>query len=61
MYEIVANERNSIDVDKFDYIVRDTANLGLKSTFDFSRSAPAVAVHGRAKLARGADQPLRPG
>lgn len=45
MYEIVANERNSIDVDKFDYIVRDTANLGLKSTFDFSRSAAMANCH----------------
>lgn len=39
LYEIVANGRNSIDVDKFDYLARDTFNLGLKSSYDFTRSA----------------------
>ena len=33
MFDIVANKRNSIDVDKFDYIMRDAHNTGLKSTF----------------------------
>ena len=28
LYEIVSNSRNSIDVDKFDYMKRDTAKLG---------------------------------
>lgn len=37
MYEIVANGRNSIDVDKFDYLVRDAVNLGIKATYDFTR------------------------
>lgn len=37
LYEIVANGRNSIDVDKFDYLGRDTFNLGLKSSYDFTR------------------------
>ena len=29
--------RNSIDVDKFDYIARDCINTGLRSGFDSSR------------------------
>ena len=35
--EIVANKRNSIDVDKFDYIERDCHNCGVKSGCDFKR------------------------
>ena len=37
LYEIVANHRNEIDVDKFDYFVRDTHALGLKMPFSFNR------------------------
>lgn len=32
MYQIVANKQNSIDVDKFDYLKRDTFMIGLKSS-----------------------------
>ena len=35
--EIVANERNSLDVDKFDYMQRDCYFLGVKSSYDPSR------------------------
>ena len=35
--EIVANKRNSIDVDKFDYIARDCLNCGVQSGCDFKR------------------------
>jgi HD superfamily phosphohydrolase len=37
LYQIVANYNNSVDVDKFDYLARDCHNLGLKSSYDFSR------------------------
>ena len=37
MYDIVANKRNSIDVDKWDYLARDCYNLGIKSSYDHSR------------------------
>ena len=35
--DIVANGRNSVDVDKFDYIQRDCQNCGIKSSSDFGR------------------------
>eukprot|EP01104_Vermistella_antarctica_P007811 TRINITY_DN1925_c0_g1_i1.p1 TRINITY_DN1925_c0_g1~~TRINITY_DN1925_c0_g1_i1.p1 ORF type:complete len:393 (+),score=107.16 TRINITY_DN1925_c0_g1_i1:262-1440(+) len=37
LYDIVNNERNSIDVDKFDYMRRDTVNTGMKGQYDFWR------------------------
>lgn len=37
IFQIVSNPLNSIDVDKFDYLVRDTQATGLKFGFDFSR------------------------
>lgn len=37
LYDIVANARNSIDVDKFDYLARDCANIGMKTSYDFAR------------------------
>ncbi|XP_076111840.1 deoxynucleoside triphosphate triphosphohydrolase SAMHD1-like [Mytilus galloprovincialis] len=37
LYEIVANNRNGIDVDKWDYFARDCHGLGIKNTFDHNR------------------------
>ena len=37
MYQIVSNSKNGLDTDKFDYICRDSRNLGLSYSFDFSR------------------------
>ncbi|XP_073325867.1 deoxynucleoside triphosphate triphosphohydrolase SAMHD1-like [Pagrus major] len=37
LYEIVSNERNGIDVDKFDYFARDCHHLGMKNNFDYHR------------------------
>ena len=34
VYEVIANKKNSIDVDKFDYLSRDAYHLGLKG-YDF--------------------------
>ncbi|KAI8819923.1 uncharacterized protein EV422DRAFT_488428, partial [Fimicolochytrium jonesii] len=37
LFDIVANKRNSIDVDKFDYIQRDCHNVGIKTSLDATR------------------------
>lgn len=37
IYNIVSNPLNGIDVDKFDYIKRDTYNIGLSYSFDYQR------------------------
>ncbi|KAL8607473.1 hypothetical protein ACOMHN_004445 [Nucella lapillus] len=37
LYEIVANERNGMDVDKWDYFQRDSLHLGMKCSFDHMR------------------------
>jgi HD superfamily phosphohydrolase len=37
IFQIVSNPLNSIDVDKFDYLVRDTQATGLKFGFGYSR------------------------
>ena len=37
IFQIISNPLNSIDVDKFDYLIRDTRAFGLKFSFDYSR------------------------
>uniref|UniRef100_A0A8C1HI83 SAM domain and HD domain 1 n=1 Tax=Cyprinus carpio carpio TaxID=630221 RepID=A0A8C1HI83_CYPCA len=37
LYEIVANKRNGIDVDKWDYFARDCYHLGIQNNFDYQR------------------------
>ncbi len=37
IYDIVSNKRNSIDVDKIDYLQRDAYYLGMSTSCDFSR------------------------
>ena len=34
LYELISNKRNGIDVDKFDYFMRDSHGLNIKATFD---------------------------
>ncbi|XP_041859789.1 deoxynucleoside triphosphate triphosphohydrolase SAMHD1 [Melanotaenia boesemani] len=37
LYEIVANKKNGIDVDKWDYFARDCYHLGIQNNFDYHR------------------------
>ena len=37
LYEVVANKRNGIDVDKWDYFARDCHCLGIPNNFDMKR------------------------
>jgi deoxynucleoside triphosphate triphosphohydrolase SAMHD1 len=37
IYQIVSNNMNSLDIDKFDYITRDTNILGIQCGFDYKR------------------------
>ncbi|KAL2240510.1 UNVERIFIED_CONTAM: Deoxynucleoside triphosphate triphosphohydrolase SAMHD1 [Sesamum indicum] len=46
LYDIVANGRNGIDVDKFDYIVRDCRACGLGCNFQFQRLMESMRVMG---------------
>ncbi|XP_052172500.1 uncharacterized protein LOC127788362 [Diospyros lotus] len=46
LYDIVANGRNGIDVDKFDYIVRDCRACGLSCNFQFQRLLENMRVIG---------------
>lgn len=46
LYDIVANNRNGIDVDKFDYIVRDSRACGLGCNFLFERLMETMRVMG---------------
>uniref|UniRef100_A0A0D6R5S2 HD domain-containing protein n=1 Tax=Araucaria cunninghamii TaxID=56994 RepID=A0A0D6R5S2_ARACU len=44
LFDIVANGRNGIDVDKFDYIERDCRGCGLRSSFQFDRLMESMRV-----------------
>jgi len=44
LFQIVSNGKNGIDVDKFDYIARDTKALGIHYGFDHKRIFPYCKV-----------------
>ncbi|XP_056311400.1 deoxynucleoside triphosphate triphosphohydrolase SAMHD1-like [Danio aesculapii] len=44
LYEIVANEENGIDVDKWDYFARDCHHLGIPNNFDHLRLLKSARV-----------------
>ncbi|XP_072168740.1 deoxynucleoside triphosphate triphosphohydrolase SAMHD1-like [Diadema setosum] len=53
LYEIVANKRNGIDVDKWDYFARDCHNLGIANSFDhwrFMTFARVLEVDGEMQI-----------
>jgi len=37
LYEIVSNNKSGLDCDKIDYLLRDTQNIGLSSSFEYNR------------------------
>lgn len=37
LYQIVANKLNGVDVDKFDYLMRDAMTLGINNGFNYTR------------------------
>uniref|UniRef100_A0A8C4V0Y6 Deoxynucleoside triphosphate triphosphohydrolase SAMHD1 n=1 Tax=Falco tinnunculus TaxID=100819 RepID=A0A8C4V0Y6_FALTI len=44
LYEIVANKKNGIDVDKWDYFARDCHHLGIQNNFDYKRLLKFIRV-----------------
>ena len=53
LYEIVANKRNGIDVDKWDYFARDCHCLGIPNNFDlkrFMKFARVINVNSRRQI-----------
>ncbi len=42
--QIVANKRNGVDVDKWDYFARDCYNLGIGCSFEIDRNMQFVRV-----------------
>lgn len=44
LWDIVANKRNSVDVDKFEYLMRDAHNAGVKGSVDISRLVSFMKV-----------------
>ncbi|KAL8043894.1 hypothetical protein ABFX02_08G012600 [Erythranthe guttata] len=55
LYDIVANGRNGIDVDKFDYIARDCRACGLGCNFQFQRLMESMRVMGNEICYRAKD------
>lgn len=44
IYQIVSNNLNGLDVDKYDYISRDSHHIGIKNGFDHSKLVDSVLV-----------------
>lgn len=53
LYEVVANKRNGIDVDKWEYFARDCYCLGIPNNFDMKRYmkfARVITVNSRKQI-----------
>jgi HD superfamily phosphohydrolase len=44
IYQIVSNNLNTMDVDKYDYIIRDAFMVGFKTGFDYSRMIEDILI-----------------
>lgn len=51
LYQIVSNYLNGIDVDKFDYIIRDSINLGLNTEFNVNRLIDEFIIDSNGNIA----------
>ena len=51
IYQIVSNYLNGIDVDKFDYLARDSHALGLKKGFDHRRIIDEIIIDNKGNIA----------
>lgn len=51
LYQIVSNNLNNIDVDKFDYIIRDALNLGQNVSFDPNRLINEIIIDIKGNIA----------
>jgi HD superfamily phosphohydrolase len=49
LFQIISNKDNGIDVDRFEYFLRDGRQLNISSSFDYSRLLEfcyVIEVHG---------------
>ena len=54
LWDVVANKRNGVDVDKFDYLVRDAAATGTSVSLDFQRlMLKSRVVEGQVRRGKG--------
>lgn len=44
IYQILSNDLNALDVDKYDYLNRDPYHLGIPSSFDYARLVDSVLI-----------------
>ena len=53
LFQIVSNNRNGIDVDKWDYFARDTFMLGMGNNFNYKRCiafSRVIEVNGETQI-----------
>ena len=58
LFQIVANAHTGIDTDKFDYLARDSHNLGLASSFDYRRVMYSARVMPNGQVAYHAKEAM---
>lgn len=44
LFQIIANEKNGLDVDKFEYIMRDSKQFGMNLNLDITRIINNVGI-----------------
>jgi HD superfamily phosphohydrolase len=51
LYQIINNKKNNIDIDKIDYLMRDTYSLGLNKGVDFKRIIENIIIDDNGNIA----------